>query len=147
MSEPNTLGQALSGRPPQEQARVLARIGRSLRDGLAGRGENTAEADSSLALVEQWARDQQVSGRAFSDQIYSETEKGVLRRLMDAKEPASATLWNALVTDVMYVAWLAYRKSGERMPEDVSEVDETTLDLLDRLWRETPVYDPAILSS
>lgn len=71
----------------------------------------------------------------------------MLRRLTDAPHPVSADLWNALTTAVMYVAWLVYAENGERMPEDVSEVDEETLDLLDTQWRATATYDRAVFPS
>jgi len=147
MAESTPLRTALAGFPPRRQARLLARIGEALRDGLAALGDDTAEADAAIALTACWADGGPATGRQFSEQVYGEEERGVLRRLTDAADgSAGEALWNALTTAIMYAAWLVYREAGERMPGDVAEVDETTLDLLDEQWRATPTYDPALLT-
>jgi hypothetical protein len=146
MTEQTPLRAALTALSPHEQARLLVRIGETLKKGLVAVGDDPAEAEASLALASRWADGDPVTGAQFSELVYSESEQGVLRRLTDAEDGSeSEALWNALTTDIMYVAWLAYRQSGERMPEDVSEVDEATLDLLDEQWRATPAYDPSLL--
>ena len=148
MAESTPLRAALADRPPRRQAQVLARIGQVLRDALAKRGDDTAEADAAIALTMQWADGGPATGRQFSNRVYDEKERGVLRRLTDAEDgSAGEALWNALTTAILYVAWLAYRETGERMPEDVCEVDETALDLLDEQWRATPTYDLALFAA
>ena len=144
MTEPSELRAALAGRSPREQARVVAAIAQRLRDAIAAGGESSAEADDAIALIGRWLAGERVSGPSLSDAVYTEDGRGVLRRLTDAPGQASADLWNALTTAVMYVAWIVYADNGERMPEDVSEVDEETLDLLDTQWRATATYDPAV---
>jgi hypothetical protein len=146
MTEKTPLRAAVEALPLHEQVRMLVRIGGTLRAGLVALNDEPAETDLSLALAGRWAEGDAVTGAQFSELVYSENEQGVLRRLTDAQDGSpNEALWNALTTDIMYIAWLAYRQTGERMPEDVAEVDETTLDLLDEQWRATPVYDPSML--
>ena len=148
MAESTPLRTALAGLPPRRQAHVLAGIGQALRDALATLGDETAEADAAIALTRRWADGGPAAGRHFSELVYDEGERGVLRRLTDAEDgSAGEALWNALTTAIMYAAWLAYRETGEPMPGDVSEVDETALDLLDQQWRATPAYDPALFTA
>jgi len=147
MSQASALQISLRNRPTGEQAAVLAKIARLLRDRLASSDNQTAEADAGIVLIERLADGENVSGRAFSDAVYSDQEQGVLRRLNDEADPEREVLWNALTTALMYAAWLAYRRSGERMPEDVLEVDEATLDMLDEQWRESGTYDVSVLPS
>lgn len=135
---------ALQTRPPRGQAAAIVPIARALRDRLVAPGGDHAEADTALDLIGRWAGGEDVSGRAFSDAIYSDAERGVLRRLNDESDPAREMLWSALTTASAYVGWLAYRHSGELMPEDIAEVGEDTLDLLDEQWRDGSAFDPVL---
>ena len=121
----------LDGLAPRRQAERLVPIVQRIVSQLAGAEPDVTEAEAALAAIRAWAAGERATGRAFSDLIYSETERGVLRRLSQAQGKASEGLWNALTTATMYVAWLVYRETGEPMPSDVNEVDEDTLDLLD----------------
>jgi hypothetical protein len=116
--------------PPHEQARRLAVVAESFVARIERVEPDAPEAQAALAAMRAWADGQPLTGRAFSDLIYSEDERGILRRLSQAAGKPSEPAWSALVTAAMYVAWLAYRQTGEPMPSDVNEVDEETLDLL-----------------
>nr|WP_244735623.1 Imm6 family immunity protein [Rhizobium laguerreae] len=72
-----------------------------------------------------------MTGRYFSDLIYSDDERGTLRRLSEAVGKPSEDGWNALTTAIMYVAWVVYQETGEPMPSDVNEVGEDSLNVLD----------------
>lgn len=117
--------------PPRDQARRLALVAQPLVERIHRAEADAAEADAALAAISAWGEGQRLTGRAFSDLIYSEDERGTLRRLSQAAGKPSEEAWSALTTATMYVAWLAYRETGESMPSDVNEVDEETLDLLD----------------
>ena len=121
----------LDGLAPRKQAERLVPIVQRLVSQLAGLEADVGEAEAALAAIRAWGAGERVTGRTFSDLVYSEAERGVLRRLSQAQGKPSEGLWNALTTATMYVAWLVYRETGEPMPSDVNEVDEDTLDLLD----------------
>lgn len=118
--------------PPREQARRLAALTQPLIAQIVRTEPDTREADAALAAIRAWGDGERLTGRDFSDLIYSDAERGTLRRLSEAGGKPSEGAWNALTTAAMYVAWLVYRDTGEPMPGDVSEVDAETLDLLDR---------------
>ncbi|MGR4864839.1 Imm6 family immunity protein [Caulobacter sp. LARHSG274] len=117
--------------PPREQARRLAAVAEPFAARIERVEPDAREAQAALAAMRAWSDGEPLTGRAFSDLIYSEDEHGTLRRLSQAAGMPSEMAWSALTTAAMYVAWLVYRETGEPMPSDVSEVDEDTLDLLD----------------
>lgn len=122
----------LAGLPPREQARRLAAVAQPVVARIARTEPDAREAEAALAAIRAWGDGAHLTGRAVSDLIYSDAERGTLRRLSDAAGTPSEGAWNALTTAAMYVAWLVHRETGEPMPSDVSEVDEDTLDLLDQ---------------
>ncbi|MGO7593921.1 Imm6 family immunity protein [Rhizobium leguminosarum] len=71
-----------------------------------------------------------LTGPYFTDLIYSDDQRGTLRRLYEAVGKPSEDGWNVLTTAVMYVAWLVYQETGEPMPSDINEVGEDSLDFL-----------------
>lgn len=77
MTEPSALRAALAGRSPGEQVRVVAAVARRLRDAIAAGGENTAEADAAIALIDRWLGGEPVPGSRFSDAVYSEEDSGL----------------------------------------------------------------------
>ncbi|CAN7504687.1 Imm6 family immunity protein [Phenylobacterium sp. LjRoot225] len=121
----------LTGLPPREQARRLAAVAQPLVAQIERTEADAREAKAALAAIRAWGGGERLTGRSFSDLVYSEEERGTLRRLSEAAGEPSEGAWNALTTIAMYVAWLAYRETCEPMPGDVNEVDEDTLDLLD----------------
>jgi hypothetical protein len=121
----------LTGLPPREQARRLAAVVQPLIAQIARSEPDASEGAAALAAIRAWGGGERLTGRSFSALIYSDAERGTLRRLADAAGRPSEGAWNALTTAAMYVAWLAYRETGEPMPSDVNEVDEGALDLLD----------------
>lgn len=121
----------LVGLPPREQARRLAAVARPLTARIARTEPDTREAEAALAAIRAWGDGEHLTGHSISDLIYSDAERGTLRRLSEAAGAPSEGAWNALTTAAMYVAWLVYRETGEPMPSDVGEVDEETLGLLD----------------
>lgn len=118
--------------PPREQARRLAAVAEPVVAQIARTEPDAREAEAALAAIRAWGDGEHLTGRGVSDLIYSDAERGTLRRLSEAAGKPSESAWNALTTAAMYVAWLVYRDTGEPMPGDVSEVDGETLDLLDR---------------
>jgi hypothetical protein len=121
----------LTNRPPREQAGRLAALAEPLVTRIARDEPNAEEARAALAAIQAWASGAALTGRSFSDLVYSDDEHGLLRRLSQAAGKPTEDAWNALTTATMYVAWLVYAETGEVMPSDVNEVDEDTLDLLD----------------
>ena len=121
----------LSGLPPREQARRLAGVVQPLIGQIQRTEPHADEAEAALSAIRAWADGEAATGKRFSDLVYSDDEKGVLRRLSQASGKPSEAAWSAVVTATMYVAWLVYRETAEPMPGDVNEVDEDTLDLLD----------------
>lgn len=117
--------------PPREQARRLAAVAQSLTARIARTEPDAGEAEAALAAIRAWGDGAHLTGQNISGLIYSDAERGTLRRLSEAAGTPSESAWNALTTAAMYVAWLVHRETGEAMPGDVSEVDEETLDLLD----------------
>ena len=122
----------LTGFPPREQARRLAAVAQALVAQIAQTEPDAREAEAALAAIHAWGDGERLTGRGVSDLIYSDAERGTLRRLSKAAGTPSEGAWNALTTTTMYVAWLVHRETGEPMPSDISEVDEETLDLLDQ---------------
>lgn len=121
----------LTGLPPREQARRLAAVAEPVVAQIARTEPDAHEAEAALAAIRAWGDGGHLTGRSVSDLIYSDAERGTLRRLSEAAGMPSEGAWNALTTAVMYVACLVYRETGEPMPGDVNEVDEETLDFLD----------------
>ncbi|MGO8147732.1 Imm6 family immunity protein [Rhizobium leguminosarum] len=117
--------------PPREQARRLAAVAASLVAQIERTEPHAPEAEAALAAIRTWGDGAHLMGRYFSDLIYSDDERGTLRRLSEATGKPSEDSWNALTTATMYVAWLVYQETGEPMPSDVNEVGEDSLDLLD----------------
>lgn len=124
----------LTNRPPREQAARLATLAEPLATRIARDEPDAGEARAALAAIQAWASGASLTGRSFSDLVYSEEEQGLLRRLSQADGKPGEVAWNALTTATMYVAWLVYRETGEPIPSDVNEVDEDALDLLDEQW-------------
>lgn len=121
----------LTNRPPREQAARLADVAEPLVSLIARHEPDAGEARAALAAIQAWTSGQALTGRSFSDLVYSEDEQGLLRQLSRAAGKPAEDAWNALTTATLYVAWLVYRETGEPMPSDVNEVDADTLDLLD----------------
>ncbi|NKK66136.1 Imm6 family immunity protein [Rhizobium leguminosarum] len=117
--------------PPREQARRLAAVTASSVAQIERTEPHAPEAEAALAAIRSWGDGAHLPGRYFSELIYSDDERGTLRRLSEAAGKPSEDGWNALTTATMYVAWLVYRETGEPMPSDVNEVEEDSLDLLD----------------
>ena len=89
-----------------------------------------------MAAIRAWGDGGRLTGGYFSDLVYSDEERGTLRRLTEAAGKPSEGGWNALTTAVMYAAWLVYQETGEAMPSDVNEVGEDSLDLLNEQLAE-----------
>lgn len=121
----------LSHRPPRERAARLAVLAEPLVTRIARDEADAGEARAALAAIQAWASGASLTGRSFSDLVYSDDEQGLLRRLSQAAGQPDEDAWNALTTATMYVAWLVYQETGESIPSDVNEVDDDTLDLLD----------------
>lgn len=121
----------LTGLPQREQARRLATVAAALVAHIERIEPDASEARAALAAIRIGSGDGRLTGRYFSDLIYSDDERGTLRRLSEAVGKPSEDGWNALTTAAMYVAWLVYQETGEPMPSDVNEVGEDSLDLLD----------------
>ncbi|AXA37765.1 Imm6 family immunity protein [Rhizobium leguminosarum] len=117
--------------PPREQARQLATVAAALVAHIERIEPDASEAKAALAAIRTWGDGGRLTGRDFSDLIYSDDERGTLGRLSEAAGKPSEDGWNALTTAAMYVAWLVYQETGEPMPSDVNEVAEDSLDLLD----------------
>ncbi|NKM02039.1 Imm6 family immunity protein [Rhizobium leguminosarum] len=117
--------------PPREQARRLAAIAAYLVAQIERTEPHAPEGEAALAAIRNWGDGGRLTGRYFSDLIYSDDERGTLRRLSEAVGKPSEDGWNALTTAIMYVAWLVYQETGEPMPSDVNEVGEDSLDVLD----------------
>jgi len=117
--------------PPREQARRLTAVVQSLVTQIERTEPDAPEAKAALDTIRAWGDGARITGRDFSDLIYSDDEHGTLRRLSEADGKPSEGAWNALTTATAYVAWLAYRQTGELMPSDINEVGEDSLDLLD----------------
>lgn len=126
----------LTGLPPRKQARRLAAVAAFLLAHIAKSEIDATEAEAALAAIRGWGDGADLTGRYFSDLIYSEDERGTLRRLSEAAGKPSEDGWNALTTTTMYVAWLVFQETGEPMPSDVNEVGEDSLDLLDEQLAE-----------
>ncbi|MBY5439221.1 Imm6 family immunity protein [Rhizobium leguminosarum] len=126
----------LSVLPPREQARRLAAVAASLVTQIEHTEPHAPEAEAALAAIRTWGDGGRLTGRYFSDLIYSDDERGTLRRLSEAAGKPSEDGWNALTTATMYAAWLVYQETGEPMPSDVNEVGEDSLDLLDEQLAE-----------
>jgi hypothetical protein len=126
-----TLRAELTALPPREQARRLTAVAMSLVAKISHSEPYAPEAEAALAAIRAWGDGGRLTGRYFSDLIYSDDEHGTLRRLSEAAGKPSKGGWNALTTTIMYVAWLVYQETGEPMPSDVNEVGEDSLDLLD----------------
>ncbi|WP_027685019.1 Imm6 family immunity protein [Rhizobium leguminosarum] len=116
---------------PREQARRLAAIAAFLVAQIERAEPHAPEAKAALAAIRNWGDCGRLTGRDFSDLVYSDDERGTLRRLSGAIGKPSEDGWNALTTATMYVAWLVYQETGEPMPSDINEVGEDSLDLLD----------------
>ncbi|MBB2698799.1 UNVERIFIED_ORG: hypothetical protein GGI66_003476 [Rhizobium esperanzae] len=121
----------LTALPPREQARRLAAVAASLVAQIAKSEIDAPEAVAALAAIRGWGDGVELTGRYFSDLIYSEDERGTLRRLSEAAGKPSEGSWNALTTTTIYVTWLVFRETGEPMPSDVNEVGADSHDLLD----------------
>lgn len=145
MTETATLRSALVGLSTKDQARTIHAIANALCARLAADGADTTDAVKAIELIDRWFAGDRVSGAEFSDAVYTEMGRGLLAHVTDTGDPATSDLWNALTTAIMYVARLVYAETGERMPEDVSEVDEETLDLLDSQWKNTSAYDASLI--
>ncbi|TCA02632.1 Imm6 family immunity protein [Rhizobium leguminosarum] len=117
--------------PPRQQARRLAAVAASLVIQINHTEPHAPEAEAALAAIRTWGDGGGLTGRYVSDLVYSDDERGALRRLSEAAGEPSEDGWNALTTATMYVAWLVYQETGEPMPSDVNEVGEDSLDLLD----------------
>ncbi|NEJ25553.1 hypothetical protein GR247_36490 [Rhizobium leguminosarum] len=117
--------------PPREQARRLTAVAASLVAQIERTEPHAPEAEAAMAAIRTWGDGGRLTGRYFSDLIYSDDERGTLRRLSDAAGKPSEDGWNALTTATIYVAWLVYQETGEPIPSDVNEVGEDSLDLLD----------------
>ncbi|MBY5904262.1 hypothetical protein HFO88_28610 [Rhizobium leguminosarum] len=117
--------------PPREQTRRLPAIAAVLVAQIERTEPDARETKAALAAIRTWGDGGRLTGRYFSDLIYSDDEHGTLRRLSEAVGKPSEDGWNALTTAAMYVAWLVYQETGEPMPSDVNEVGEDSLDLLD----------------
>ncbi|WSH66863.1 Imm6 family immunity protein [Rhizobium ruizarguesonis] len=117
--------------PPREQARRLAAVAASLVAQIERTEPHAPEAEAAMAAIRTWGDGGRLTGQYFSDLIYSDDERGTLRRLSDAAGKPSEDGWNALTTATIYVAWLVYQETGEPIPSDVNEVGEDSLDLLD----------------
>jgi hypothetical protein len=126
-----TLRAELTALPPREQARHLTAVAASLVAQIRRTEPHAPEAEAALAAIRAWGGGEGLTGRSVSDLVYSDDERGTLRRLSEAAGKPSEGGWNALTTAVMYVAWLAYQETGEPMPSDVNEVGEDSLDLLE----------------
>jgi hypothetical protein len=125
-----TLRTDLAGLPPREQAARMANIAGSLVERIKQTEPDAREGDAAVAAIRAWGSGKRLTGRSFSNLVYDDDEEGVLARLSEADGKPSEPAWNALTTATMYVAWLVYRDTGARMPSDVSEVREDTLDML-----------------
>ncbi|MGO7660055.1 Imm6 family immunity protein [Rhizobium ruizarguesonis] len=117
--------------PPREQARRLAAIAASLVAQIERTEPHAPEAEAASAAIRNWGDGGRLTGRDFTDLVYSDDERCTLRRLSEVVGKPSEDGWNALTTATMYVAWLVYQETGEPMPSDVNEVGEDSLDLLD----------------
>lgn len=117
--------------PPRQQARRLAAVAASLVIQIKRTEPHAPEAEAALAAIRAWGDGEVMTGRYISGLVYSDEERGTLRRLSEAAGKDSEGGWNALTTTAMYVAWLVYQATGEPMPSDVNEVGEDSLDLLD----------------
>ncbi|NKK82429.1 Imm6 family immunity protein [Rhizobium leguminosarum] len=117
--------------PPRQQARRLAAVAASLVIQIKHTEPHAPEAEAALAAIHSWGDGGVLTGRYISDLVYSDEERGTLRRLSETAGKPSEGAWNALTTAVMYVAWLVYQETGEPMPGDVNEVGEDILDFLD----------------
>ncbi|AUW41969.1 Imm6 family immunity protein [Rhizobium leguminosarum] len=120
----------LSLLPPREQARRLAAVAAFLVTQIEHTEPYAPEAEAALAAIRNWGGGGRLSGRDFTDLVYSDDERGTLCRLSEAVGKPSEDGWNALTTAVMYVAWLVYQETGEPMPSDINEVGEDSLDFL-----------------
>ncbi|NYJ09831.1 hypothetical protein GGI64_000850 [Rhizobium leguminosarum] len=131
-----TLRAELTALPPREQAQRLTAVAASLVAQIRCTEPDALEAEAALAAIRAWSDGGRITGRYFSDLVYSDEERGTLRRLSEAAGKPSEGGWNALTTAVMYAAWLVYQETGEAMPSDVNEVGEDSLDLLDEQLAE-----------
>ncbi|KPH04727.1 hypothetical protein CO657_06930 [Rhizobium acidisoli] len=131
-----TLRAELTALPPREQAQRLTAVAASLVAQIRCTEPDALEAEAALAAIRAWGDGGRITGRYFSDLVYSDEERGTLRRLSEAAGKPSEGGWNALTTAVMYVAWLVYQETGGAMPSDVNEVGEDSLDLLDEQLAE-----------
>jgi hypothetical protein len=132
----------LEGLGPRARAAVATLIAMALAAEIQRAGDDDGAAIAAIDAMKRWIRGEPVSGREMSDLVYSERGEGVALHTMRGAETSATPAWSALTIAAMYVAWHAYQTTGERMPEDVSEVDESTLDMLDEHWRATRSYDP-----
>ncbi|ANM03862.1 hypothetical protein AMC78_CH01752 [Rhizobium phaseoli] len=74
----------LTALPARAQARRLAAVTASLVVHIAKSEIAAPEAEAALAAIRGWGDGADQTGRSFSDLIYSEDERGTLRRLSEA---------------------------------------------------------------
>jgi hypothetical protein len=137
-----SLHDALAPLSATDRCRVVIRVAEQLVQAIAAKGDDAASGEAAVAAMKRFADGEPVSGRIFSDLVYDEDGEGVALHTMEGQHTDATPEWTALTVAVMYVGWHAYKAAGERMPEDIAEVDEDTLGMLDNLWRATAGYDP-----
>ena len=137
--------QELDDLGPRARAAVASLVAMALAAEIRQAGDDDGAAVAAVDAMKRWTHGEPVTGREMSDLVYSEAGEGVALHTMRGAETDATPAWSALTIAAMYVAWQAYRVTGERMPEDVSEVDESTLDMLDEHWRATSSHDPGLV--
>ncbi|MBB2714399.1 hypothetical protein N2597_06980 [Rhizobium sophoriradicis] len=117
----------LTALPPRKQAGRLAAVAAFLLAHIAKSEIDATEAEAALAAIRGWGDGADLTGRYFSDLIYSEDERGTLRRLSEAAGKPAKTAGMRSPRQQCTSPGLSFRKPANRCQAMSTRSERTAL--------------------
>lgn len=94
-----------------------------VRDALAPEEARRVEISQAVATLQAWEAGSPVTGDHLNEQLMNANDEG-LYAYLDRGPSGTNTAIEAVGGSVCYIAWMAYRRAGEHLPDGIDQVND-----------------------
>jgi len=125
------------------RASFFLALAEKLFEGIDNEDEGYAQAREALENCWSWLEGKEVTADELYKYLENVDDTGLMVFAYEVKDdPGKISIWNTVITSLMYIIWQAYRLEGaEYVPQTIEAVDETIIDYLIEYASECQSYN------